>query len=73
MGAGAADKAAIQRVEVPPCQLPDFRHVAMPVLWAGNDPRFGLVYTARPPKTLWGLAVGATWGPSESRSLNMSE
>jgi hypothetical protein len=38
------------------------RHVAIPVLWAGNDPEFGLVYMARPPKTLWGLAVGATWG-----------
>ena len=37
----------------------------MPVLWAGNDPEFGLVYMARPPKTHWGLAVGATWGPSE--------
>ena len=50
-----------------------FRHVAIPVLWAGNDPEFGLVYTARPPKTLRGLAVGATWGPSELWSLNMSE
>jgi hypothetical protein len=49
------------------------RHVAMPVLWAGNDPEFGLVYTARPPKTLRGLAVGATGGPSELRSLNISE
>ncbi len=28
-----------------------FRHVAMPVLGAGNDSEFGLVYTARPPKT----------------------
>ena len=45
----------------------------MPVLGIGNDPEFGLVYTARPPKTLRGLAVGAIWGPSELRSLNMSE
>jgi hypothetical protein len=45
----------------------------MPVLGVGNDFEFGLVYTARPPKTLRGLAVGATWGPSKSRSLNMSE
>ena len=45
----------------------------MPVLGAGNDPEFGLVYMARPPKTLWGLAVGAIWGPSELWSLNMSE
>jgi len=50
-----------------------FRHVAMPVLRAGNDPEFGLVYMARPPKTHRGLAVGATWGPSELWSLNMSE
>ena len=50
-----------------------FRHVAMPVLWAGNDPEFGLVYMARPPKTHRGLAVCATWGPSELWSLNMSE
>jgi len=45
----------------------------MPVLWAGNDSEFGLVYMARLPKTHRGLAVGAIWGPSELWSLNMSE
>ena len=45
----------------------------MPVLWAGNGPEFGLVYTARPPKTLRGLAVGGIWGPSKLGSLKMSE
>ena len=35
---GAADKAAIQRVKVPSCQLPDFRHVVMPHLGMGNHP-----------------------------------
>jgi hypothetical protein len=45
----------------------------MPVLGVGNDAKFGLVYMARPPKTLRGLAVGAIWGPSEWWSLNMSK
>ncbi len=37
---GAADKATIQRAKVPPCQLPDFRHVVMPHLGMGNHPGY---------------------------------
>ena len=68
---GAADKAAIQRVKVPPCQLPDFRHVVMPHLGVGNHP--GDAWCKRLGRPEHSSVVGATRGSSEYGSLNIKE
>jgi hypothetical protein len=71
MVGGAADKAAVQPVQVRPCQLL--------VTDTSRCHSLGQV-TNRAMRGLNGLAtrhegdaVGATWGSSESGSLNMSE
>ena len=68
---GAADKAAIQRVKVPSCQLPDFRHVVMPHLGMGNHP--GDAWCKRLGCPEHSSVVGATRGSSEYGSLNIKE
>ena len=68
---GAADKAAIQRVKVPPCQLPDFRHVVMPHLGVGNHP--GDAWCKRLGRPEHSSVVGATRGSSEYGSLNIKK
>jgi len=72
---GAAVKAAIQRVQVPPCQLPRYGHVAMPHPGAGNQP--GNAWCKGPSRPFAGSvsanAVGAIRRSGKRGSLNRRE
>ena len=67
-----ADKAVVQRVQVPPRQMLD-RTRSDATTWRGQPVRSCVVYRARLPRACKGSAVGATGGLSEHGSLNMSE
>ena len=71
MRQGAADKAAIQLVQVQAVSIAQVGHVAMPHPGMGNHP--GDAWCKRPGRPARRCCGGCNLGPSERRSLKINE